>query len=146
MLKIHSSMFLPFQQLKLIVISRRRRADCGRRSPTPHCRTQGTTVVLTSVCKTGALLNATAPDLRDCCRTQGKGCNLIRLARHRRRVRLPRVRLISVGRLTHGGQVATRFSPLLLRGVQRTLRRGRRIVLFRGQQNFTPVVRYHAYK
>lgn len=63
-LKMHSSIFLPFHGLKLIVISRRRRGACGRRSPTPHCRTHGTTVILSSLCNTGILLNATAPSIR----------------------------------------------------------------------------------
>lgn len=144
-LNTEDTIFLPFGGLKLIVVSRRRRASFGRRSPTPHCRTEDTTVILTGVCKTGALLNATAPSVRDCCGTRRNGCNLMRLGAECGNVRLPRVRIMSMGSLHHHGVVDNPFSPRLLTTMERTLGGKRRTVLFRGHHNFTPVIRYGMY-
>ncbi len=142
---MHSSIFLPFQSLKLIVISRRRRAACGRRRPTPQCRTHDITIVLTTCRGKGILLNATAPSIRDCCGTRDNGCKLIRVARHFKRIRLPRVRIISLGRRCRGGQVCNPFSAPLCSTVHSTLSRNHRTVLFRGHENCTPVLRYTTY-
>jgi len=136
---VRSSIFLPFRDLRLIIVDEEHDASYKQQDPNPRYHARDMALVLGQ--RTGArvLLGSATPSLESYYQARSGKYGLVELLERYQGMELPHVRLIDVRRdKSAAGQA---YSHSLVEAIRETLGRQKQVILFKNRRGYAPVMK-----
>ena len=137
-----SAVFLPFQNLGLVIIDEEHETSYKQQDPAPRYHARSAAIMLAQMsnetCK--VLLGTATPSLESYHNAKTGKYGLVELKERYQGIELPEIQVVDVADLQHRKMMAGPFSPLLLAKVREALERGEQAILFQNRRGFAPMI------
>lgn len=131
-----SSLFLPFQNLGLIIVDEEHEHSYKQASPAPRYNARDTAVLLARQMHAQVILGSATPSLESYYNAQTGKYALITMAERYHNTPLPNISLIDIKDLTRKKRMKTHFSDVLLGQIESTLAQKQKVILFQNRRGF----------
>ena len=134
-----SSIFLPFQNLGLIVVDEEHESTFKQKQPSPRYNARDTAIKYAQLLNAKVLLASATPSLESYHNALSNKYALVNLTERYGGVKMPEIEIENIKYVTHRKQMQGAFSPALLNEVKQTLSKGEQVILFQNRRGFAPV-------
>ncbi|GGD97415.1 replication restart helicase PriA [Planktosalinus lacus] len=135
-----SSMFLPFQNLGLVIVDEEHEPSYKQYSPSPRYHARDAAIVLANLHKANVMLGSATPALETYYNAQNHKYGLVSLTKRFGDVKLPDIELINLRDSYHKKQMQGHFSKQLLEAIKKALSENEQVLLFQNRRGFSPTV------
>ena len=136
-----SAVFLPFQQLGLVIIDEEHENSFKQQDPSPRYHARSTAIVLASMYPEAKVLLGTAtPSMESYYNAQQGKYGLVELKTRFKDIQLPEIQVVDVKDLRHRKMMTGAYSPQLLAAVREALKNGEQAILFQNRRGFAPMI------
>ena len=135
-----SSLFLPFQQLGLVVIDEEHEPSFKQYSPSPRYHGRDAAIVLASMHQAKTLLGSATPSLESYYNTTQGKYGLVGLTKRFGDVLMPEIELVDVKEKHKKRLMTGHFSDRLLAEITEALQQNEQVILFQNRRGFSPFV------
>ena len=136
-----SAVFLPFQNLGLVILDEEHETSFKQQDPAPRYHARSAAIVLASMYEGAKVLLGTAtPSMESYYNAQQGKYGLVELKTRFKDVLLPEIQVVDVKDLRHRKMMSGPFSPQLLAAVREALRNGKQAILFQNRRGFAPMI------
>ena len=135
-----SAVFLPFQNLGLVIIDEEHETSFKQQDPAPRYHARSAAIVLAQMYGAKTLLGTATPSMESYYNAQQGKYGLVVLNTRYKDVQLPEVQVVDVKDLRHRKMMNGPFSPQLLAAVRETLKNGEQVILFQNRRGFAPMI------
>jgi primosomal protein N' (replication factor Y) len=141
-LGVRSSLFLPFQNLGLVIVDEEHENTYKQQEPAPRYNARNAAIVLSKMHGGKTLLGSATPSVESYYNALTGKYGLAELSvRHGSGLREPEIRVIDIKELRRKKIMKdTLFSPALAEGIQSALDAGEQVILFRNRRGFAPMI------
>lgn len=136
-----SAVFLPFQNLGLVVIDEEHETSFKQQDPAPRYHARSAAIVLAGLypdCK--VLLGTATPSMESYYNAQEGKYGLVELKTRYKDIQLPEIQVVDVKDLRHRKMMTGAYSPQLLAAIREALSHGEQAILFQNRRGFAPMV------
>lgn len=140
LLGVRSSIFLPFQNLGLIIVDEEHESTYKQQDPAPRYHARNTAIIMAAQCGVNVLLGTATPSIESFYNTQTGKYALVRLTERFRHIELPEINVIDMKTAYKRKQTDGPFSYDLIKEIKQTLENGEQIILFQNRRGYAPVV------
>lgn len=134
------SVFLPFQDLRLVVIDEEHDANYKQHDPAPRYHGRDAAVVLAMQHKAKVLMGSATPSLESYYNAAQKKYGLVELTKRYTNVLLPDIVLVDIKEKYKRKQMTGHFSNQLIEEINHALSLEEQVILFQNRRGFSPVV------
>ncbi|MGG5506078.1 MULTISPECIES: replication restart helicase PriA [unclassified Myroides] len=134
------SVFLPFQDLRLVVIDEEHDANYKQHDPAPRYHGRDAAVVLAMQHKAKVLMGSATPSLESYYNAAQKKYGLVELTKRYTNVVLPEILLVDIKDKYKRKQMTGHFSDQLIDEINQALSLEEQVILFQNRRGFSPVV------
>ena len=135
-----SSIFLPFNNLGLLLVDEEHEASYKQHNPAPRYHGRDAAIVLGMQHKANVLLGSATPSIETYTNCKAGKYGLVELTERYRNVPMPKIQYINLKEAYKKKQMKGRFSQRLLDAIKHTLEQGEQVILFQNRRGFSPVV------
>jgi len=135
-----SSLFLPFQNLGLIVVDEEHETTYKQFDPAPRYNARDAAVVLSQMHKANILMGSATPSLESYFNASQKKYKLVNLKRRFGNVHLPEIEIVDIKEKYRKKQMKGHFSDRLLEEIKITLEEGEQVILFQNRRGYSPIL------
>lgn len=135
-----SALFLPFANLKLIVVDEEHEASYKQQDPAPRYHARDAAVVLAMQSKAKVLLGSATPSLETYYNAYQSKYGLVKLTTRFSNVILPDVVLVDLKEKYKRKEMTGHFSDVMVSEINQALSLGEQVILFQNRRGFSPVV------
>jgi len=135
-----SSLFLPFQNLGLIIVDEEHEPSFKQYSPAPRYNGRDSAIVLANLHVAKLLMGSATPSLESYHNAKSGKFGLVTLKKRFGNVLMPEIELVDIKEKTRKKQMTGHFSDRLLEEMQEALKLGEQVILFQNRRGFSPVV------
>ena len=135
-----SAVFLPFQNLGLVIIDEEHETSYKQQDPAPRYHARSAAIMLAQMYGAKVVLGTATPSLESYHNAKTGKYGLVELKERYQGIELPEIQVVDVADLQHRKMMAGPFSPLLLAKVREALERGEQAILFQNRRGFAPVI------
>ena len=135
-----SSLFLPFQNLGLIVVDEEHETTYKQFDPAPRYNARDAAVVLSQMHKANILMGSATPSLESYFNASQKKYKLVNLKRRFGNVHLPEIEIVDIKEKYKKKQMKGHFSDRLLEEIKITLEEGEQVILFQNRRGYSPIL------
>lgn len=136
-----SAVFLPFQNLGLVIIDEEHETSFKQQDPAPRYHARSAAIVLASMYSEAKVLLGTAtPSMESYYNAQQGKYGLVELKTRFKDIQLPEIQVVDVKDLRHRKIMKGAYSPQLLAAVREALRNGEQAILFQNRRGFAPMI------
>jgi primosomal protein N' (replication factor Y) len=139
-LGVRSSLFLPFQNLGLIIVDEEHEPSYKQQDPAPRYHARNAAIVLATLYGAKVVLGSATPSIESYHNAQTGKYGYVRLDKRFETTELPEIIPVDVKELRRKKKMKTIFSPLLMERMQETLAQGEQILLFQNRRGFAQSV------
>ncbi|MDP3392787.1 primosomal protein N' [Sediminibacterium sp.] len=133
-----SALFLPFNNLGLIICDEEHDASYKQQEPAPRYHSRDAAIYYASLFKTKVLLGSATPSIETYFNVQQNKYGLVELLERYGDVAMPAIELIDLKQIPAKQRSETPLSPALLKGIQETLDAKKQIILFQNRRGYAP--------
>lgn len=136
-----SAVFLPFQNLGLVIIDEEHETSFKQQDPAPRYHARSAAIVLAGMypdCK--VLLGTATPSMESYYNAQEGKYGLVELKTRYQDIQLPEIQVVDVKDLRHRKMMTGAYSPQLLAAIREALSHGEQAILFQNRRGFAPMV------
>ena len=136
-----SAVFLPFQNLGLVIIDEEHETSFKQQDPAPRYHARSAAIVLAGMypdCK--VLLGTATPSMESYYNAQEGKYGLVELKTRYQDIQLPEIQVVDVKDLRHRKMMTGAYSPQLLAAIREALNHGEQAILFQNRRGFAPMV------
>lgn len=136
-----SAVFLPFQNLGLVIIDEEHETSFKQQDPAPRYHARSAAIVLAGMypdCK--VLLGTATPSMESYYNAQEGKYGLVELKTRYQDIQLPEIQVVDVKDLRHRKMMTGPYSPQLLAAIREALNHGEQAILFQNRRGFAPMV------
>ena len=133
-----SSIFLPFQQLGLIVVDEEHESSYKQYDPAPRYHARDTAIYLAHLQKAKVLLGSATPSIESYYNAKAQKYGLVELSERFGDSQLPDIQVINVAEAGKKEQMFSYFSAPLLQAITDTIERKEQVILFQNRRGHTP--------
>lgn len=137
---VRSSIFLPFQDLGLIVVDEEHEATFKQYDPAPRYNARDAAVVLGNLRGCNVLLGSATPALESYYNAQHDKYGLVELNRRFGNVMLPEIEIVDIKEKHRKKRMKGHFSDRLLEEIRETLAGEEQVILFQNRRGFSPIM------
>jgi len=138
---VRSSVFLPFDNLGLIIIDEEHDSSYKQNDPAPRYHARDVAMVMAQHHYAKVLLGSATPSLESFYQTQKKKYGLVVLTERFGEAQLPEILLADIlkekQRKTNKGE----FTSLLLSGIKESISNKEQVILFQNRRGYSPMIR-----
>ena len=135
-----SSVFLPFENLGLIIVDEEHDPSYKQQDPAPRYNGRDTAMVLARMHGAKTLLGSATPAIDTYWKaTEGKKFGLVELTERYGGARMPRMELVDMTRAYKRGEVSGAFAYTTVNMAKKALDAGDQIILFLNRRGYAPV-------
>lgn len=140
---VRSSVFLPFQNLKLVIVDEEHESSYKQQEPAPRYHARSVALMMARQFGARVLMGTATPSVESyyLCSTGKYG--LVQLAERYSQVQLPEIVVADVKELRRKKMTTGVFSPQLLQAMRQALERKEQIILFLNRRGYAPSVECH---
>ncbi|MCR9155408.1 MAG: primosomal protein N' [Bacteroidetes bacterium] len=132
-----SSVFLPFQNLGLVIVDEEHENSYRQYEPAPRYHARDSALVLAQAQDARVILGSATPSFESYFNA-GKGkYHLVEMKQRFGAIALPEMRPINVRELRQKKQMSGYFSPDLVSGIEQQLKMGKQVILFQNRRGFS---------
>lgn len=135
-----SSLFLPFQDLGLIIIDEEHEPSFKQYNPAPRYHARDAALVLAKLHQAKVLLGSATPSLESYFNAQEGKYGLVKLKERFGKVLMPEMELVDVRESLKKKRMKGHFSDRLLEEMEVALEAEEQILLFQNRRGFAPIV------
>ena len=138
-----SAVFLPFQNLGLVIIDEEHETSYKQQDPAPRYHARSAAIMLASLIsklKPKVLLGTATPSLESYHNAKSGKYGLVELTERHQGIELPEIQVVDIQDLQHRKMMNGPFSPLLLARVREALERGEQAILFQNRRGYAPML------
>jgi primosomal protein N' (replication factor Y) (superfamily II helicase) len=135
-----SSLFLPFQNLGLVIVDEEHEPSYKQYSPAPRYHARDSAIVLASFHKAKVLLGSATPALETYNNAREHKYGLVTLTERYGEIKMPAIELVNLRENYHKKKMKGHFSFQLLEAIQQALDNGEQVLLFQNRRGFSPTV------
>ena len=135
-----SAVFLPFQNLGLVIIDEEHETSYKQQDPAPRYHARSAAIMLAQMYGAKVVLGTATPSLESYHNAKTGKYGLVELKERYQGIELPEIQVVDVADLQHRKMMAGPFSPLLLAKVREALERGEQAILFQNRRGFAPMI------
>ena len=135
-----SAVFLPFQNLGLVIVDEEHETSYKQQDPMPRYHARNTAIVLAQMFDAKVLLGTATPCMETYHNAKTGKYGLVELFQRYQGIELPEIQVVDIKDLQHRKMMKGPFSPLLLNKVREALERGEQAILFQNRRGYAPVI------
>ncbi|TGV04590.1 replication restart helicase PriA [Flavivirga rizhaonensis] len=135
-----SSIFLPFDNLGLIVVDEEHEQSFKQFDPAPRYHARDTAVVLANMHGAKILLGSATPSLESYFNAKQNKYGFVEITKRYNDVLMPDIELVDIKEKFKKKLMKGHFSDRLIEEMTETLREGHQIILFQNRRGFSPIV------
>ena len=139
-LGVRSSIFLPFNNLGLIIVDEEHENTFKQYNPSPRYHARDAAIVLAKEFNAKILLGTATPSIESYFNTQQKKYGLVELFERHNNSKLPDFSIIDTGLARKRKQMKSHFSKDLLNAIENTLAEKKQVILFQNRRGYAPFV------
>ena len=137
-----SALFLPFQNLGLVIMDEEHDASYKQTKATPRYHARDTALYLAHLYNAKTLLSTATPSLESYKNVKEKKYGLVKMTKGLGDEASPKISIINLAKSKYKGLNKNPvFTPILLQALQRTLNNGEQAILFQNRRGYAPVYR-----
>jgi primosomal protein N' (replication factor Y) (superfamily II helicase) len=137
---VRSSVFLPFDNLGLIIVDEEHEQSYKQQEPAPRYHARDAAVMLSQLHHAKTLLGSATPSIETWFNSKQNRYGYVTLTKRFGEAVLPTIRIADMGMERKQKTVKGEFSGLLLRGIQETLQRDEQVIIFQNRRGYSPVL------
>ena len=135
-----SSVFLPFDDLDLIIVDEEHETSYKQFDPAPRYHARDAAIVLANIHKAKVLLGSATPSIESYYNSQAGKYGLVELNRRFGNVLLPEIELVDIKEGYRKKSMTGHFSERLLLLIREALAQKEQIILFQNRRGYSPIV------
>ncbi len=137
---VRSSIFLPFDNLGLIIIDEEHDASYKQQEPAPRYHARDAALMMGQLHHAKVLLGSATPSVETYFHASQNKYGLVTLTKRFGDAQLPQIILADMGRERKSKTLKGEFSGLLLRNIEETLTRKEQVIIFQNRRGYSPMV------
>jgi primosomal protein N' (replication factor Y) (superfamily II helicase) len=135
-----SSVFLPFNNLGLIIVDEEHEASYKQYDPAPRYHARDTAIYLAALHRGKILLGSATPSLESYYNTELGKYGLVELKERFGVAQLPAIEVVSITDETNKKTIQSNFTSVLLSEVNSALANKEQVILFQNRRGYTPIL------
>ncbi|QTY27521.1 primosomal protein N' [Flavobacterium sp. CS20] len=135
-----SSIFLPFQDLKLIIVDESHENSYKQFDPSPRYHARDTAVVLGQIHQAKVLMGSATPSLESFYNVNTGKFKYVELNKRFGDVKPPVIKTIDLKDKYKRKKMKGHFSDELVERIKETLSRGKQVIVFQNRRGYSPVI------
>ncbi|MCH4148413.1 MAG: primosomal protein N' [Prevotella sp.] len=135
-----SAVFLPFQNLGLVIIDEEHETSFKQQDPAPRYHARSAAIVLAKMYKAKTLLGTATPSMESYYNASEGKYGLVELKTRYKNIQLPEIQVVNVKDLRHRKMMNGPFSPQLLASIREVLEQDKQVILFQNRRGFAPMI------
>jgi primosomal protein N' (replication factor Y) (superfamily II helicase) len=139
-LGVRSSIFLPFQNLGLIIVDEEHEGSYKQQEPAPRYHARNAALMLASLHGAKTLLGTATPSLETYRNAQTGKYGLVELFARHFDMEMPEIVAVNTKELKRKKIMKSLFSPPLLTKIGDTLTAGGQVILFQNRRGYAPIL------
>jgi primosomal protein N' (replication factor Y) (superfamily II helicase) len=139
-LGVRSSLFLPFQNLKLIVVDEEHDPSYKQQDPNPRYNARDASIFLASLYKAKVVLGTATPSVESYANAQQGKYALVPMTERFGGLQLPQVEIVNMRDEAKRKTLAGNFSSRLIEELKAALTRGEQAILFQNRRGYSPTL------
>lgn len=137
---VRSSIFLPFDNLGLIIIDEEHDASYKQQEPAPRYHARDAALIIGQLHHAKVLLGSATPSIETYFHATQNKYGLVKLFKRFGEAQLPEIILADMGRERRNKTVKGEFSGLLLKNIEETLAKKEQVIIFQNRRGYSPMV------
>jgi len=133
-----SALFLPFNNLGLIICDEEHDASYKQQEPAPRYHSRDAAIYYASLFNARVLLGSATPSIETYFNVQQNKYGLVELLERYGDVAMPAIELIDLKQIPTKQRSENPLSPALLKGIEETLEAKKQIILFQNRRGYAP--------
>ena len=137
-LGVRSSVFLPFDNLGLVIVDEEHENTYKQYNPAPRYNARDASIVLAGLHKAKVLLGTATPSLESFYNSKIEKYALVELSQRYLDIKLPEIIIADVKEARRKKKMKSLFTPEMLEGIKTVLDNKEQIILFQNRRGFAP--------
>ncbi len=138
-LAARSGIFLPFQNLGLIVVDEEHETSYKQHSPAPRYQARDMAVLMHKIHDCPVLLGSATPSVETYFNTRRKRYLLTELKNRFGDVKLPQIEIVDLKEALRKKRTRGNFSDVVLEAIEKTLQQKKQVIVFQNRRGYAPV-------
>lgn len=134
-----SALFLPFRNLKLIIVDEEHDPSFKQQDPNPRYQGRDAAIYLAQLFGAKVLLGTATPSIESFYNTQVGKYGLVSMTERFGGLELPEVEIVDLKQAQKAGTLQSHFSVALLNAMKATLEKGEQVILFQNRRGYAPI-------
>lgn len=136
-----SSLFLPFHNLRLIVVDEEHDPSFKQREPSPRYNGRDTAIVLAQLYGAKVLMGSATPSIESFFNAKKEKYGLVTMPERYGGIQMPETIIVDAKAALKTGQMHSHFTTQLIDELKAALERGEQAILFQNRRGFSPTYR-----
>jgi primosomal protein N' (replication factor Y) (superfamily II helicase) len=137
---VRSSIFLPFDNLGLIIVDEEHDSSYKQQEPAPRYHARDVAMIMAKMHHAKVLLGSATPSVETYHHALQKKYGLVKLDKRFGNAQLPKVILADMGKERTTKTIKGEFSSLLLKGIEEALKEKEQVIIFQNRRGYSPMV------
>jgi primosomal protein N' (replication factor Y) (superfamily II helicase) len=137
---VRSSVFLPFDNLGLIIVDEEHESSYKQQEPSPRYHARDAAIMLGQMHFAKVLLGSATPSVESYFNAIQGRYGLVQLTQRFGDAKLPEIRIADMGNERKNKTVKGEFSGLLLRMINETIAKKEQVIIFQNRRGYSPVL------
>jgi primosomal protein N' (replication factor Y) len=140
MLGARSALFLPFNNLGLIIVDEEHDSSFKQHQPAPRYHARDAAIYLAHLHKAKVLLGSATPCVESYYNAKTGKYALVEMHTRFAGIALPKIQTIDIRKAHLKKQMTQQFAPKMLNAITETLEAGKQVILFQNRRGYSPVL------
>ena len=133
-----SALFLPYNQLGLVIIDEEHDSSYKQYDPSPRYNARDTAIYLAGLHNAPVILGTATPSMETYFNALSGKYGIVELTERYGGVEMPEMVICDIRQETRNGTMKSHFSSLLLKGIHTALEQKEQVILFQNRRGFSP--------
>lgn len=139
-LGVRSSVFLPFQNLGLVIVDEEHETTYKQQDPAPRYHARNAAIVLAMMYGAKTLLGTATPSIETWQNAVVGKYGFVQLKERYKEIQLPEIVPVDIKELYRKKRMVGPFSPLLIQYMREALDQKEQVILFQNRRGFAPMI------
>lgn len=135
-----SALFLPFQDLGLIIVDEEHESSFKQYDPAPRYHARDAAIVLGNFHRSKVLLGSATPSIESFYNVKTSKYGYAQIQRRYGNVLMPDMELVDIREQSRKKRMKGHFSERLMEEISETLENGEQVILFQNRRGFAPIL------
>ncbi|MGI6243287.1 MAG: replication restart helicase PriA [Prevotella sp.] len=135
-----SAVFLPYQNLGLVIIDEEHETSFKQQDPSPRYHARSAAIVMAQMYGAKTVLGTATPSMESYYNARTGKYGLVELKTRYQGIELPEIRVVNIKDLRRRKMMSGPFSPTLLAAMREALSNGKQVILFQNRRGFAPMI------